>query len=89
MKLDEIIETCRKLAQPYCIAEGDKFRLDDIVPDDTAWLEAEDKPHAKESLQVGVQALPSCRTCSTRRTVAPCSSSSGDGRRGKDAPPSK
>ena len=57
MKFDEIIETCRKLAQPYCIAEGDKFRLDDIDPDDTAWLEAEDKPHAKEDLQIGVQAL--------------------------------
>ena len=57
MKLDEIIATCRKLAQPYCITEGDKFRLKNIDPDDTAWLEAEDKPRAKESLQVGVQAL--------------------------------
>jgi PPK2 family polyphosphate:nucleotide phosphotransferase len=57
MKLDEIIATCHKLAQPYCITEGDKFRLKNIDPDDTAWLEAEDKPRAKESLQVGVQAL--------------------------------
>ena len=57
MQLDEIIATCRKLAQPYCITEGDKFRLKNIDPDDTAWLEAEDKPRAQESLQVGVQAL--------------------------------
>ena len=57
MKLDEIITTSRKLAQPYCITEGDKFRLKDIDPEDTAGLEAEDKPRAKESLQVGVQAL--------------------------------
>jgi PPK2 family polyphosphate:nucleotide phosphotransferase len=57
VKLDEIIATCRQIAQPYCITEGDKFRLKDIDPEDTAGLEAEDKPRAKESLQVGVQAL--------------------------------
>jgi PPK2 family polyphosphate:nucleotide phosphotransferase len=57
MQLDEIIATCRKLAQPYCITEGDKFRLKNIDPDDTAWLEAEDKPRAQEGLQIGVQAL--------------------------------
>ena len=57
MKLDEIIAICRQIAQPYCITEGDKFRLKDIAPEDTAGLEAEDKPRAKESLQVGVQAL--------------------------------
>ena len=57
MKLDEIIATCRQIAQPYCITERDKFRLKDIDPEDTAGLEAEDKPRAKESLQVGVQAL--------------------------------
>ena len=57
MKLDEIIAICRQIAQPYCITEGDKFRLKDIDPEDTAGLEAEDKPRAKESLQVGVQAL--------------------------------
>ena len=57
MKLDEIIAICRQIAQPYCITEGDKFRLKDIDPEDTAGLEAEDKPRAQESLQIGVQAL--------------------------------
>jgi PPK2 family polyphosphate:nucleotide phosphotransferase len=57
MKLDEIITGASHLAQAYCITVGDKFRLKDIAPEDTAWLEAEDKPHAKESLQAGVQAL--------------------------------
>src|SRR5262245_6686857 len=57
MKLDEIITGASHLAQAYCVTVGDKFRLKDIAPEDTAWLEAEDKPHAKESLQAGVQAL--------------------------------
>jgi PPK2 family polyphosphate:nucleotide phosphotransferase len=57
MKLDEIIATCRKLAQPYCVTDGDKFRLKNVDPDDTAWLEAEDKPRTQEGLQVGVQAM--------------------------------
>src|SRR5712691_6073293 len=57
MKLDEIIKVASDLAKAYRITEGDKFRLKDIAPDDTAWLEAEDKPRAKESVQTGVQAL--------------------------------
>jgi PPK2 family polyphosphate:nucleotide phosphotransferase len=57
MKLDEIITGASKLAQAYRITEGDTFRLKDIDPEDTAGLEAEDKPRAKESVQTGVQAL--------------------------------
>jgi PPK2 family polyphosphate:nucleotide phosphotransferase len=57
MKLDEIIKVASDLAKSYRITQGDKFRLKDIDPGDTAWLEAEDKPRAKESLQTGVQAL--------------------------------
>jgi PPK2 family polyphosphate:nucleotide phosphotransferase len=57
MKLDEIITGASELAQAYRITEGDTFRLKDIDPEDTAGLEAEDKPRAKESVQTGVQAL--------------------------------
>ena len=57
MQLDEIIQVARDLAKAYRITEGDTFRLQDIDPEDTAGLEAEDKPRAKEGLQTGVQAL--------------------------------
>ena len=35
---------------------GDTFRLKDIDPEDTAGLEAEDKPRAQEGLRAGVGA---------------------------------
>ena len=57
MQLDEIIQRARELAQAYRITKGDTFRLKDIDPEDTAGLEAEDKPRAQEGLQAGVQAL--------------------------------
>jgi polyphosphate kinase 2 (PPK2 family) len=57
MHLDEIIQGARELAQAYRITEGDTFRLKDIDPEDTAGLEAEDKPRAQEGLQTGVCAL--------------------------------
>ena len=57
MHLDEIIKEARDLAQVYRITEGDTFRLRDIDPEDTAGLEAEDKPRDQSGLQTGVQAL--------------------------------
>jgi hypothetical protein len=57
MQLDEISTGARELAQTYRITEGDTFRLQDIDPEDTAGLEAEDKPRAQEGLRMGVQAL--------------------------------
>lgn len=57
MKLKEIIKRAHKISQPYCITNGAKFRLDDVDPDDTGNLTAENKPAAKEALQMGVSAL--------------------------------
>jgi len=57
MKLAKVVKSARKLAKPYRIKDGDGFRLKDIDPGDTAWLEKEDKPRAKEALQTGVEAL--------------------------------
>ncbi len=57
MELDEIVKRSRKLSRGYCITQGGKFRLRDIDPGDTAGLGVEDKPRAKEALQMGVQAL--------------------------------
>ena len=57
MKTKRVIEASRKLSRPYRITNGKKFRLKDIDPDDTGDLKAQDKPRAKEALQIGVQAL--------------------------------
>jgi PPK2 family polyphosphate:nucleotide phosphotransferase len=57
MKLDTLIKKAHNLARPYCITDGAKFRLKDIDPGDTASLTSEDKPRAKEALQMGVDAL--------------------------------
>ena len=57
MKLEDIIERARAFSRPYRITDGEKFRLEDVDPGDTAGLEAEDKPRAKEALQTGVEAL--------------------------------
>jgi PPK2 family polyphosphate:nucleotide phosphotransferase len=57
MKRGKIIKQCRKFVQPYCVTEGDKFRLKDFDPGDTSHLGAEDKPRAKEMLKTGVEVL--------------------------------
>jgi len=57
MKLEKIIKRAQSLADPFCITDGDRFRLKDVDPNDTLNLSAEDKPRAKEALVVGVEAL--------------------------------
>ena len=57
MKLKEVIKHSRSFAEPFCVTDGDRFRLKDIDPKDTLNLSSEDKPRAKEALAVGVEAL--------------------------------
>ena len=57
MNLDRIIKRSREIARPFRVTGKDKFRLKDVDPDDTGDLGDEDKPHAKEMLQVGMEAL--------------------------------
>jgi PPK2 family polyphosphate:nucleotide phosphotransferase len=57
MELSKVIRSARKLAKPYAVTNGAKFRLRDVDPGDTGGLEKEDKPRAKEALQTGVEAL--------------------------------
>ncbi len=57
MKLKEIIKASHELSTPYRITDGEKFKLKDIDPGDTGSLGSEDKPRAKEALQIGVEAL--------------------------------
>jgi len=56
MKKD-LIKKARAFADPYKITNGKKFRLRDYDPGDTLHLNSEDKPRAKEGLQIGVDAL--------------------------------
>ena len=53
----ELIRSSRKLARPYCIDDGKRFRLKDVDPDDTAGFKSEAKSRAQEALQEGVQVL--------------------------------
>jgi PPK2 family polyphosphate:nucleotide phosphotransferase len=57
MELDKVVKAARQLAKPYRVTGKRRFRLKDIDPGDTAWLEQEDKPRAKEALQTGIEAL--------------------------------
>jgi len=57
MKLSKVIEASQRLAKPYRVTNGKKFRLKDVDPGDTGELKSEDKPRAKEALSAGVEAL--------------------------------
>ena len=57
MKLNQMVKQARKLAKPFRVTDGRRFRLDDIDPGDTGTLEADDKPRAKEALERGIEAM--------------------------------
>jgi PPK2 family polyphosphate:nucleotide phosphotransferase len=57
MKHKEIIKQARKLAGPFCIQDGSRFRLKDVDPGDTLEFTSEDKPRAKEALARGIELL--------------------------------
>ncbi len=57
MKAKELVKIARDLSDPFRVNNGSKFRLKDYDPGDTLHFESEDKPRAKEGLQVGVEGL--------------------------------
>jgi PPK2 family polyphosphate:nucleotide phosphotransferase len=57
MKTKEFIKAARKLADPFRITDGSKFRLKDIDPADTLDLKDEDKDRAREALATGIETL--------------------------------
>jgi PPK2 family polyphosphate:nucleotide phosphotransferase len=57
MKTSRVIRVAGELARPHRVTDGRKFRLADVDPADTGTLKSEDKPRAKEALQIGVEAL--------------------------------
>ena len=57
MAMAEVVRKTRKLAKPFRVTDGNRFRLRDIDPGDTLDLKAEDKPRAQEALATGVEVL--------------------------------
>jgi len=57
MHTKEVIKKARKLAKPYRVTNGYKFRLRDCHPGNTMGFRSEDKLRAKEALQEGINAL--------------------------------
>jgi PPK2 family polyphosphate:nucleotide phosphotransferase len=57
MKTKEIVKNARKIAAPFRVTNGSKFRLKDVDPGDTLSFDSKDKDRAKEALAAGVQAL--------------------------------
>lgn len=47
----------RRFSKPFRVTDGKNFRLKDVDPNDTLHLESEDKPRAKDGLQLGVSYL--------------------------------
>ena len=54
MKGNETLGRASELAKPFRITKGGGFRLKDFDPEDTLWLESEDKAKAKEALAAGM-----------------------------------
>ena len=57
MKTKELVERARTVALPFRIANGNKFRLKDVDPDDTLEFTSEDKARAKEVLEIGTTGI--------------------------------
>ena len=53
----ERIQRAKKFSKKFCITDGRNFKLKNYDPDDDGGLGEEDKPLAKEALQLGVEAL--------------------------------
>jgi PPK2 family polyphosphate:nucleotide phosphotransferase len=57
MKTKKVINQARKFAKPFRVTDGQRFKLKDFDPNETMGLKSEDKPRAKEALQIGVGVL--------------------------------
>ncbi|MCI0585468.1 MAG: polyphosphate kinase 2 family protein [Planctomycetes bacterium] len=55
--MKRVLKLAQRLAKPFRVHAGRKFRLKDFDPGDTLDLTSEDKPRAQEALQIGVAAL--------------------------------
>ena len=53
----DVVQRAKKFAKKFCISDGKDFKLKDCDPTEDGGLGQEDKPLAKQALQLGVQAL--------------------------------
>jgi PPK2 family polyphosphate:nucleotide phosphotransferase len=54
----ELIQKAKKFSKNFCVTDGKDFRLKDFDPGEDGGLGSEDKPQAKQALQLVVDALP-------------------------------
>ena len=57
MKPATVIKRARRFAKPYRVTDGKGFALADVDPGDTMGLKSNDKPQARQALELGVAAL--------------------------------
>jgi len=57
MRLKTIVKQSEKLSRPFRVTKDEKFRLDDIDPEDTLGIGPEGKAQAKRLLAAGTEAL--------------------------------
>jgi PPK2 family polyphosphate:nucleotide phosphotransferase len=57
MKTATLLKRAGKLAKPFRVTDGRRFRLKDVDPGDTLGYGQEDKPRSKEVLAMGIEAL--------------------------------
>ena len=57
MKTKEVIRRAAQFAEPFEVTDGSGFRLKDVDPKNTLDLKSEDRPRAKEALDMGVEVL--------------------------------
>jgi PPK2 family polyphosphate:nucleotide phosphotransferase len=57
MKPKELIKRAKRFSKPFRVTDGESFRLKDFDPGDTLDLGSQDKPQAKEALDLGIEAL--------------------------------
>ncbi|MCC6847547.1 MAG: polyphosphate kinase 2 family protein [Deltaproteobacteria bacterium] len=57
LPLEHLLKRAHELAKPFRVSDGKRFHLDDVDPGDTLDLTSEDKPRAKEALQIGIDTL--------------------------------
>src|SRR5712675_1007039 len=57
MKTKQVLKAAQKVADPFRVDHGKKFRLKDFDPGDTLEFGDEDKPRAKEALASGIDLL--------------------------------
>jgi len=57
MERKNIVKLARDVSEPYRIDDGKGFKLKRFDPADTGGLKSQDKPRAKDALEIGIEAL--------------------------------